>query len=99
MWDAGGCVWRGGGGATAQAALATDIAMLQDRLGRLNDLAEATRQGDALFAGLDPIAAAAMRLQFEALLDNGGLSQRRLLKSAQTAFDRVRDAAAWWKAA
>ena len=78
-------------------------AKVQDRLGELHDLdvlAEVVLHfgNDALFAGLEPIAAARLSAQLEALLPALSASHGKLLKRAARSVTRLDAARSWWKA-
>jgi inorganic triphosphatase YgiF len=74
------------------------LGKLQEALGGVHDLAVAQHAPDALFADLDPIAAAGHAAQLSALLAAHGPKRKRLIAAAAKALDRVAHAPAWWKA-
>lgn len=80
------------------ATFAKALEQLQDSLGELNDMAVATSGQAALFADLEPIAAARDTAQLEAVLASHAHSRRTLLKAAGKALDEIASAPAWWKA-
>lgn len=69
---------------------------LQDALGRLNDIAVAGAGRADLLDDLDPITAARLEAELDALFAGETTERRDLLKSAQRALSRVRDLPAWW---
>ncbi len=72
---------------------------LQDRLGILHDHAVAATNREPLFAGLEPQKAERLAGQMTGLLERGGPSRKRLLKSVEKHLDRIDEAPAWWKSA
>ena len=89
--------WREPEPPAEQARLARDLAKLQNCLGRLNDMAVATRSRGDLFTDLAPITAAGLQARLDEVLDSQQPAHRRQLKSAQTLLERVRDTREWWQ--
>jgi CHAD domain-containing protein len=78
-------------------AFSRALERLQDSLGELNDMVVVAAGRNALFENLEPITAARLKAQFEALLKVRSKSHRKLLKQAQRSLTNVADASAWWK--
>jgi inorganic triphosphatase YgiF len=69
---------------------------LQDCLGSVHDAAVAQAQREALFADVEPIAAAGFTAQL-AELEGHAPGRKRLIRSAARALAAVAAAPAWWK--
>ena len=82
----------------AQRRFQSLAAKAQDHLGELHDLDVLAAGRDALFAGLDPIAAARLSAQLGALVPALAKPHDKLLKRAGRAVARLDQAGAWWKA-
>lgn len=82
----------------AQRRFRDRAANVQDRLGELHDLDVLAAGSDALFDGLDPIDAARLSVQLDALVPALAKPHGKLLKRAGRAVVRLDQARAWWKA-
>lgn len=72
------------------------LGKLQTSLGELNDLAVASASRGALFADVEPIAAAGLKVQFAELLEGRSKQVKCLLKSAEKSISRLGDLPPWW---
>jgi triphosphatase len=79
--------------ARAQAKV---LGELQDKLGDIHDLAVEAAGREALFAGLDPLEAAALASQLDLRLGASHDSRGKVLKQAEQLLDREHAIAAWW---
>ena len=73
-------------------------AKVQDWLGELHDVDVLAAGREALFAGLDPIDAARLSAQLDALVPALAKPHDKLLKRAGRAMAKLDQARAWWKA-
>lgn len=82
----------------AQRRFKSLAAKAQDHLGELHDLDVLAAGRDALFEGLDPIGAARLSAQLDALIPSLSAAHGKLLKRAGRAVARLDQAKPWWKA-
>ncbi|WJT00604.1 CHAD domain-containing protein [Novosphingobium humi] len=87
-------LWPRSGGKTFTSRLEE----LQDRLGRLHDLAVASRAADLLSPESDPILAAQIAADLECMLRADGVNRKKLLRQAEDALTDWRKARRWWMA-
>lgn len=79
-------------------AFARAVKQLMDGLGELNDLRGAQALSTAQLDGVEPIAAARMRVGLKRVLGRYLGSRSKHLKKVAQALEQLDDAAGWWKA-